>query len=239
MKKKTIYILVSVILVCIIVKGMIAIKHNNTKNTPVKEKVTYKKVSTQKTTEKIKKEENIVFLGDSIMDYYPIEKIFVDLPIVNSGIAGYKTTDILDNLEDMVYKFNPTSVFILIGTNDLMKESSEEKEKEVENNIKQMTEKIQKNRKNAKIYIQSIYPVNKDINASVVRERDNDSIKKINENIKDYCKKNDYTYIDLYSELDDEDGNFSKDYTEDGLHPNDLGYAKISQILAKEIYNIK
>ena len=46
-------------------------------------------------------------------------------------------------------------------------------------------------------------------------------------------------YIDLYNELTDDDGNFSKDYTDDGLHPNDLGYAKISQILLKEIYDIK
>ena len=57
--------------------------------------------------------------------------------------------------------------------------------------------------------------------------------------LKEYCKEKSYlTYIDVYKYLIDGDGNFSKIYTEDGLHPNGLGYARISQVLLPYIYNI-
>jgi lysophospholipase L1-like esterase len=35
----------------------------------------------------------------------------------------------------------------------------------------------------------------------------------------------------MYSVLEDEKGNFKKEYTKDGLHPNDLGYVKITKKL--------
>ena len=73
------------------------------------------------------KNENIVFLGDSITDWYPFEEMYSnDIPIVNSGIAGYETKDILNRMDDLVYKFNPTKVFILIGTNDIKYEEDDE-----------------------------------------------------------------------------------------------------------------
>ena len=68
--------------------------------------------------DEINKYENIVFLGDSITEFYPIDEIYGDLPIIKSGIAGYKTDDLLPKLEEMVYRYNPTSVYLLIGTND-------------------------------------------------------------------------------------------------------------------------
>ena len=40
----------------------------------------------------------------------------------------------------------------------------------------------------------------------------------------------------MYDELTDDDGNFDKKYTYDGLHPNTLGYAKITRILTPYIY---
>lgn len=185
--------------------------------------------------EELRKKENIVFLGDSITDFYPIEDIYLDLPIINSGISGYKTTNILEKMDEMVYRYNPTKVFILIGTNDLNFTDTEP----VEKNIVQIIENIKKNRKNTKIYIESIYPVNKSVNDRTVENRTNENIKKVNEYIKKYCEDNKYTYIDMYSILEDKDGNLDKKYTADGLHVNNLGYARISQELVKYIYNIK
>ena len=63
-------------------------------------------------------EDNFVFLGDSITAYYPTNELYNDLPVINSGVASYTTTDILNNLDEMVMVYNPTKVFILIGTND-------------------------------------------------------------------------------------------------------------------------
>lgn len=181
------------------------------------------------------KYENIVFLGDSITDWYPIEEMYSkDIPIVNSGIAGYETTDILNRLDDMVYKFNPTKVFILIGTNDIKYE--EDDEQVVIDNIKKIVKEIKKNRPNTKIYVESIFPVNRELKYHAAEERYNGEILKINKGIKDYCKENNITYINMYDELIDSKGNLKKEYTVDGLHLSKTGYIKYTSKLLQYIY---
>ena len=103
-------------------------------------------------------------------------------------------------------------------------------------NLRKQSKKIKKNRKNAKIYIESIYPVNRNMDKEMVADRTNEAIKKINEEIKLYCEENNITYIDMYNELTDDDGNFNKKYTYDGLHPSTLGYAKITRVLMPYIF---
>lgn len=177
------------------------------------------------------KNENYVFLGDSITDWYPIIELYGEkAPIVNSGKAGYKTTDIIKELNELVYIYNPTKVFLLIGTNDLSSGVSTE---EIVNNIKGIINKIKKHRPQAKIYVQSIYPVNKTDNKKIkktmIGSRNNEDIKKINKELKEYCKDNNVTYIDMYQELIDKEDNLYINYTEDGLHLSTLGYVKVTK----------
>ena len=70
----------------------------------------------------------------------------------------------------------------------------------------------------------------------MVAERTNEVIQNMNNNIKDYCEREKLTYINMYDELTDKNGNFDENYTYDGLHPSTLGYAKISRVLTQYIY---
>ena len=227
----TIVLIISIILTFIL-----------TKTICTKTKIVYKEKNTKEEVKinnmkDIRKYENIVFLGDSITDFYPIDNIFIDLPIVNSGVNGYTTEDILERMDSMVYQYNPTKVFLLIGTNDIMYEK--DKADNTVNNIKKIVNNINKNRKNTKVYIESIYPVRKQSNPGMVKDRDNNIIKEMNEKIKDYCLNNDKAeYINMYDQLKDENEEFATIYSDDGLHPNDLGYAKISQVRLHYIYDI-
>lgn len=173
---------------------------------------------------------NYLFLGDSITDFYDLDKYYEGLPVVNSGISGNTTEDILSNMDSRVYNYNPSKVFLLIGTNDLLRDKSVE---EITENIEIIVNNIRKNEPQTEVYIESIYPVNYELDKSMVGDRSNEDIKQINENLKKYCQKNDYTYIDTYNLLIDEDGNFSEEYTDDGLHPNDKGYEVITEELKK------
>lgn len=193
-------------------------------------------IEKNKPAEELKKKENIVFLGDSITEIYPINKIYGDLPIIKSGVSGYKTEDILKRMDSMVYRYNPTKVILLIGTNDISKDISEENLNKTQKNIEKIINGIKKNRKNAKIYIESIYPVNRNMKIEMVSERTNEAIKQLNKKIKKYCKEENITYINMYDELLDSDGNFDSELTYDGLHPSSLGYAKITRILLPYIY---
>ena len=177
----------------------------------------------------IKMDDNYLFLGDSITYIYKLDKYYQDLPVVNSGINGDTAEGILKNMEERVYRYNPSKVFLLIGTNQIEKESVEE----VYDSIIKIINKIHSNRRYAKIYVESVYPVNVNIDSSMVKGRDNEKIKKLNKKLEKYCVEYELTYINLYDKLVDKDGNFDESYTYDGLHPNDNGYKVITKEIKK------
>ncbi len=176
--------------------------------------------------------DNYLFLGDSITDFYDLDKYYPDLPVVNSGISGNTTEDILNDMKKRAYQYNPSKVFLLIGTNDLIHDKSNE---EIVEGVEKIIEGIKENRPKAEIYLESIYPVNYKLSPSMVNVRKNDDIKEINKELKKYCKDNKITYIDMYDLLKDDDDNFDSKYTKDGLHPNDEGYEVITKEIKKYI----
>ena len=195
-----------------------------------KQKVKIKKVV--KTEYKVP--ENIVFLGDSITDFYDLKKYYPEYNIVNSGISGNITTDILNNMEERVYRYNPSKVFLLIGINDLAREIPKD---EIVSNIEKITKEIKENRPETEIYVESIYPINdsddEKIYHPILVNRNNEDVVEVNTEIKKYCKENRIEYIDLYSELIDEDKNLKLEYTNEGLHISDEGYEFITKELKK------
>lgn len=176
--------------------------------------------------------DNFVFLGDSLTDFYPLEEFYDELPVVNSGVSGYQTTDILSRIDSMVTIYNPTKVFLLIGTNDIEAERSED---EIVENIAEIIDRIYEKRPKAKIYLESLLPVNRSedekINHDTVGRRTNETIQSINEKLESYAEENDIEFINLYDEFTDENGELALKYTEEGLHLSNLGYLRLTNIL--------
>lgn len=174
--------------------------------------------------------ENIVFLGDSITEFYDLEKHYPNNKVVNSGIGGNNTQDILDDMKNRVYRYNPSKLFLLIGTNDLDQKRDIE---DIIEDTKEIIKNIKENRENTTIYVESIYPVNKELKNNKTRNRNNENIKAINEKMKEYCEKEKITFIDIYNELKDEEDNLKEEYTTDGLHLNDEGYDVVTKMITK------
>lgn len=190
------------------------------------------KVITKK-EEVVVMDDNYLFLGDSITEQYDLDEYYNDLPVVNSGISGNKTKDLLNDLNNRVYQYNPSKVFLLIGTNDIQ---SKVEEDVIVNNIKKILEDIHENRPYAKLYLEAIYPV--DEGSSGAQDRTNKEIQSINVSLEDYCKKNDITFIDMYDLLLDPESDKDRlfeDYSKDGLHISDEGYEVITEELMKYI----
>lgn len=160
---------------------------------------------------------NYIFLGDSITEGYNLDQYYSNYPVVNSGVGGYTTDQILEKLDKMVYRYNPTKVFLLIGTNDIAQDRSQE---HIINNIKQIIDNIKKNRRYTEIYVESIYP----INPRKEKLRDNGLINSINNDIKQLCEERDVTYINVHDLLIDDQGNLKSEYSNDGLHLTEKGY---------------
>ena len=178
-----------------------------------------------------------VLLGDSITDKYKIQKYLMDYPVINSGISGNKTDDVLDQLNKRVFKYKPNKLVLLIGINDLLHEKDSDY---VINNIEKITDKIHDKFPDCKIYIESVYPVNhkwKDNAKSEFKlEEVQEKIKELNEKIKKLCDKNNYTYVDVYPSLKDDKEELKSEFTDDGLHPNSKGYETITEVLIDKVF---
>lgn len=201
-----------------------------------------KRVETKIKVEKesiVKNDENIVFLGDSLFDFYNINEYFEGRHVVNSGISGNRTKDILANMDKRVYRYNPSTVFLLIGTNDFLDEGFSI-DKTV-TNIGKIVEEIKKNRPYTEINVISLLPINNGdddkISHSMVGNRNNEDITKINDGVKKLCDENKVTYIDMNSLLVDDNGDFDINYTTEGLHVTPEGYTVITNELMKYITN--
>ncbi len=181
-------------------------------------------------------DDNYVFLGDSITDFYDLGKYYSGLPVINSGINGNNTKDVLDSLNDRVYRYNPSKVFILLGTNDYV---SLRRNESIKDNITKIIEEIHKNRPLTKVYIESITPVtvveDDCIHYDFIRARDNKEIEDANEILKKVCKDNNATFIDTYSLFYDDNEGLKLEYTRDGLHLNDNGYRVLTDEIMKYI----
>lgn len=173
--------------------------------------------------------ENIVFLGDSITKLYDLDKYYPDNNVVNSGVSGDVSEDILSDMYNRVYRYNPSKIFLLIGTNQLVNDSEEE----IIEQIFKIIDEIHNNNPIASVYLESIYPVNNNIEKSPAKNRDNDKIIEINNKLKENCKKYKYEYVDIYTKLKDSNDNLKEEYTEDGLHLSDKGYEVVTDILKK------
>jgi len=181
-------------------------------------------------------DDNFLFLGDAITEGYDLSKYYEDFPVVNSGSRRDTSDEVLENLEKRVYQYNPSDVFIHIGENDMVSNISKE---DTIINITGIIEGMKKNRPYCNIYLISLYPINdtdgESINNNVIKNRNNEEIKKINEELKKMAKSENVTYIDIYSLLQDENGNLQLDYTKDGFHLSLEGYNIVTKNLIKYI----
>lgn len=178
-------------------------------------------------------DDNYLFLGDSITEQYDLDEYFPDMNVVNSGISGNQTKDILEDLKERAYQYNPSKIFLLIGTNDIQ---AGVEEKEIIENIEEILSELKKNRPYAELYLEAIYPVDEDQKGA--QRRTNEEIQSINQSLKEYCEKEEITFIDTFDLLLDSESDEVKiksEYTKDGLHITDEGYEVITEEIMKYI----
>lgn len=180
------------------------------------------------------KKEKYVFLGDSIFEQYMTSYFFKGYDTVNSGVSGITALKTLERLDSGLYEYNPTTIFILLGTNDLYFGYTEE---ETFEHLKNLINKIHEDKPEIVINVLSLLPINLSddpkINKSVNENRSNEKINKVNEYLKDFCNSKNINYINVHDILLDEKGELDWNYTREGLHITDLGYHPITMELLK------
>ncbi|MFS9048237.1 1-alkyl-2-acetylglycerophosphocholine esterase [Streptococcus sanguinis] len=177
------------------------------------------------------KEPDIIFIGDSIVEYYPLyELLQTDKRLVNRGIRGYKTDLLLENLDAHLFGQALDKVFILIGTNDIGKEMPQT---ETLANLEAVLQEISRDYPLAQIQLLSVLPVNEaPVYKSTVYVRSNEKIQALNQAYRQLANAYmNVQFIDLYDAFLNKEGQLSPDYTTDGLHLTIAGYATLSKAL--------
>ena len=164
----------------------------------------------------------IVFFGDSQIDRWAMATSFGSLPIKNKGISGDWALKSLKRLDADVLNLNPSIMVLLIGINDLGNGQSTD---EIVNNIEKILHRAQD--KTIEIILCSLLPVR----GKYLKDVSLEDILIINQNLKRISKEHNINFVDFHSELTDIEGKFSLGLTADGLHPNEKGYLKMSEIL--------
>lgn len=179
-----------------------------------------------------------VFYGDSITEYFPIEKYMDCLDNkYNCGIGGITSEMLLHFIDEGVIKFNPSQVIIMIGTNDLGN-TVMASPRDIALNVKEMVEIIHYNLPDCRIHVLSCIPcVEKYHSYKATKQglRSNDILKMV---FKEYKRMIPYDYvhfINVYPALCNKKGDPIEDYYVDGLHINDAGYLAYSQEIKKNI----
>lgn len=165
------------------------------------------------------KEDEIVFLGNSITDGGLWSELFEDSTIINRGISGDNTTGVLNRLDDIVNR-KPKKVFLLIGTNDLAQGADKDT---VIDNIEKIIQLIQVHSPSTRVFVQSIFPVSKNSKFSGHAKKRRE-IASINEHLKENAEKLKYTYINVFDVLKKDEDELNPDYSNDGLHLTGPGY---------------
>jgi acyl-CoA thioesterase I len=183
------------------------------------------------------KENRVVFLGDSITDYWKLADYFPGKPYINRGIDGQTTPQMLVRFRQDVIDLHPKVLLVLAGTNDIAGVTGPARNQEIEANYASMAELARVH--HIRVVFASLLPAHnytQEAKESYAL-RPHERILALNTWLKDYCSKNGLVYLDYFSALIDDHGMLGRDVSDDGLHPNAAGYKIMAPLAEKAIAN--
>jgi lysophospholipase L1-like esterase len=180
-------------------------------------------------------ENRVVFLGDSITDYWKLPLYFPGKPYINRGIDGQSTPEMLVRFRQDVIDLHPKVLVVLAGTNDIAGVTGPTRNEDIEANYASMAELARAH--HIRVVFASILPVHNythDAEESFAL-RPRERILALNKWLKDYCAKNHFIYLDYFSAVVDEQGKLQRALSDEGLHPTDAGYKIMTPLAEKAI----
>ncbi len=182
-------------------------------------------------------ENRIVFMGDSITEFWSLHcpDFFAGKPYINRGISGQTTPQMLIRFRADVIELKPKLVILLAGANDIAGNTGFSTLEMITNNIFSMVELAKINQ--IEVILCSVLPAF-DFpwkTGSFPAEK----ILTLNKMLQEYAEANNIHYLDYYSAMVDERKGMIENYTDDGVHPNKMGYEVMGEILEKAITKAK
>lgn len=153
-----------------------------------------------------------VFIGDSLTAEGDWAAWFPDAEVVNLGVNGDTTEELLERLQGVIDEA-PDVAVLMIGTNDLAWRRTVE---QIVRNVESVLWRLRSELPDAKIVVQSVLPRS---------EEYADRVKEINIHLRQFAPTVKAEWIDLGPVFADDDGVLREDFSADRLHLNEHGYS--------------
>jgi lysophospholipase L1-like esterase len=156
---------------------------------------------------------DVMMLGDSITEAGPWQALFPKVRIMNRGVSGYTTYDLLREIKATV-ALRPAKVFLMIGINDLLRRAT------IEQTFKQYTlivDELQKNK--ITVVMQATLECSRPQCGSAV-----ESVRSLNQKLQAFAVARNIQWLDLNPGLANDTQGLLPKYTWDGLHLSKPAY---------------
>ncbi len=179
------------------------------------------------TIEKLHTVFDIAFFGNSITRGSDFQQFFPDKKIINLGYSGDNMTGMLRRVP-MIQAANPSKVFIMAGTNDLVHISLDE----YKERYTKLLQTIKDSLPNSKIYIESVLPSNHEMGSYA----SNTKVQQANKIAEGLASSFNGQFINLYDLYANENNELPKDMTRDGVHLYPEHYDKWAEKIKPYVY---
>jgi lysophospholipase L1-like esterase len=177
---------------------------------------------------------DVVFMGDSITDSWQSPRFggfFPDKPYVDRGISGQTTPQMLLRMRSDVIDIGAKTLVLLAGTNDIAGNTGPITDEGIEANIATMAELARAH--GMRVALCSILPVKAYPWSPTLRPAGR--VLALNAWMREYARKNGFTFVDYHAAMKDAEDGLPKSYSEDGVHPNVAGYAVMKRVLSEAL----
>ncbi|MBC2003435.1 lysophospholipase [Listeria booriae] len=181
------------------------------------------------------KKGQILFVGSSLMEIFPIEKfqqeqdLGLDKIIYNRGVRATTTADLLEHMDTLIFDLAPSKIFINIGSNDI---GFNVPENVFLANYDTILQQIKEKLPDTVVYVMAYYPINtvdafgekESEHSQLYEHRSNELNAAASAKVEKLAQKNGYEFINVNAGLTDSSGNLRKELTFDGAHMSPNGY---------------
>lgn len=178
---------------------------------------------------------DIIFLGNSITDGGEWSELFGDRRLKNRGISGDVSAGVLNRLDE-VAKRKPAKVFLLIGVNDLARDTSPDS---VVKNILLIADYLKQETPLTKLFVQGILPVNDGLKKFSGHTSKAVRIKQVNERLQQEAARHHYRFVNLHTAFSNQNGKLNEELTNDGLHLTGRGYLLWKHLVFPWVYDLQ
>jgi len=169
---------------------------------------------------------NILFIGDSLVEFFDWQGRFPGYTIANLGVAGETVEGLHSRIEKIISKYpSPDLVLIMTGINNVAMEDLG-----FFDSYRGIIKALSSAYPHTRIVLHALLP-------TLLPWISNERIQEVNHSLHKIAQETRTEFLNLHSGFVDPQGNPIRDYLlPDGVHLSEKGYARWAEVLARIIH---